>query len=155
MTSPLHKPRRLSTTTVFEKAMPPSEKEQVHLKKPFSPSFSFDSRWFCPIDHIPSFRDQLVPSFCDQLVPSCDQLVPSFRDLRMLWWSSLFPGGHHMFISTPMIREQSTGLEFSPQKRQKTSAPRFAMSSALRSHSAAVARPAAPLALSLKRSRSR
>ena len=34
--------------------------EEFHLKKPFSPSFSFDSRRFRLIDHIPSFRDQLV-----------------------------------------------------------------------------------------------
>jgi len=35
--------------------MPSLEKEQVHLKKPFSPSFSFDSHRFRLIDHIPSF----------------------------------------------------------------------------------------------------
>jgi hypothetical protein len=80
--------------TIFGKAMPSSEKEQVHLKKPFSLLFSFDSRWFCPIDLIPSFRDQLLPSFRDQF-------VPSFRDLRILWCSSLFSwGSSHAYQHT-------------------------------------------------------
>jgi hypothetical protein len=48
-----------------------SEKEQVHLKNPFSHSFFFDPRRFCLIDHTPPFRDQLI---CPRIVARTVQL---------------------------------------------------------------------------------